>query len=316
MIVPSYTFIATAAAPAFLGLIPVFCDAEPEGYGMDPACLEELIGPETSAIIPVHLAGAPCDMDAIMTIARRAGIPVIEDAAQAAGIRYKGHGIPVGDMATFSFQSSKNLSSGEGGAIITRDDKLAARLASFVNVGRVPGGAWYDHELFGMNLRMTEFQGAILLKQLEAHPHLQQVRRRNAERLAGALAQEDGIQVPPVSYTDGSTHGQHLFLMRFPTLTAQQRDDLADRLHAAGLPGASTGYTPLETNPALAGQVAKVCAALNRPVPEAHCPNSDRLTQQTIWLPQPVLLAKPEVMDTIADTVITAFRAVTGKING
>nr|WP_279588658.1 DegT/DnrJ/EryC1/StrS family aminotransferase [Brooklawnia cerclae] len=312
VIVPSYTFIATAAAPAFLGLVPVFCDTLPGRYTMDPGALAQLVGPRTSAIVPVHLGGAPCEMDEIMAVARGAGVPVIEDAAQAAGIRYKGRAIPVGDMATFSFQSSKNLASGEGGAIVTRDDELASRLFSFVNVGRVPGGAWYDHRTFGMNLRLSEFQGAILREQLKAHPELQKVRRDNAERLAAALAGVDGIEVPPVMFDDGSTHGQHLFLMRFPTLTADRRDELAGLLHAAGLTGASTGYVPLHRNPALLGQVAKVCEALGRSVPEAHCPNTDRLVDETIWLPQTVLLADPEVVDAVADIVVTAFREVSG----
>lgn len=310
VIVPSYTFIATAAAPAFLGLVPVFCDTKPGGYTMDPGALAKLIGPRTSAIVPVHLGGAPCDMDEIMAIARSAGIPVIEDAAQAAGIRYKGRPVPIGDMATFSFQSSKNLASGEGGAIVTRDGELAAKLFSFVNVGRVPGGAWYDHRTFGMNLRLTEFQGAILLKQLEAHPGLQEVRRASAERLAAALADVRGIELPPVSFTDGSTHGQHLFLMRFPTLTAGQRAELVGLLHAAGLQAASTGYVSLHKNQALLGQVAKVCEALGRPVPEAHCPNTDRLVDQTIWLPQPVLLAGPEVVDAVAGVITAAFHEI------
>lgn len=310
VIVPSYTFIATAAAPAFLGLVPVFCDTKPGEYTLDPAALAELVGPRTSAIIPVHLGGAPCDMDEILAVARQAGVPVIEDAAQAAGIRYKGRAIPIGDMATFSFQSSKNLPSGEGGAIVTRNDELASALYSFVNVGRVPGGAWYDHQAFGMNLRLTEFQGAILLKQLEAHPELQRTRRRNAARLAAALDGVDGIELPPVEFADGSTHGQHLFLMRFPTLTAGQRDKLVELLHAVGLKGASSGYVPLHRNLALLDRVAKVCDAFGRSVPVAHCPNTDRLVDETIWLPQSVLLAEPDVVDAVASVVATAFHQV------
>lgn len=235
VVVPSYTFFATAAAPALLGFVPVFCDTTADGYLMDPGALESVIGPDTAAVVPVHLAGALCEMDAIVAIARRHGLAVVEDAAQAAGGSYRGRGIPTGDLATFSFQSSKNLAAGEGGAILTNDDRLADRLFSYINVGRLRGGGWYQHESFGLNLRLSEFQGAVLTAGLRAFPGLQELRAANAERLRGLLLGTPGIELPPVTFDDGTVHGQHLFLMRFPGLEAADRDRLLTLLQQGGL---------------------------------------------------------------------------------
>ncbi|MBA2602358.1 MAG: DegT/DnrJ/EryC1/StrS family aminotransferase, partial [Acidobacteria bacterium] len=172
VVVPGYTFISTASAVVEANAVPVFADIDPHTFNIDPGEIERAITPRTKAIIPVHFAGQPADMDAILAIARRHGLIVIEDAAHAHGARYRDRPAgSLGDMASFSFQSSKNLTAGEGGIITTNDDRLADACRSISNCGRVPGGLWYEHHVVSGNYRLGEFQGAVLncgLDRLEA----------------------------------------------------------------------------------------------------------------------------------------------------
>ena len=155
----------------------MFADILPDTLLLDPEQVERAIGPATKAIMCVHFAGRPCDMDALTDVARRHGLRLIEDGAQAHGARWRDRGCgAIGDLGTFSFQSSKNMTSGEGGATLTNDETLAEVAWSLANVGRVRGGGWYQHERVGWNMRMTEFQGAFLRTQLERLP--EQLRRR------------------------------------------------------------------------------------------------------------------------------------------
>jgi len=151
VIVPPYTFIATASIVVEANCVPVFVDIDPGTYNMDPSKIEEAITARTRAIIPVHFAGQSCDMDQIMSIARKHGLKVIEDACHGHGAEYKGKKLgSIGDAGCFSFQSSKNLTSGEGGMVITNDDDLYQMMNSLRNVGRVEGGAWYEHHNTGL----------------------------------------------------------------------------------------------------------------------------------------------------------------------
>lgn len=167
VIMPSYTFIATATAALLYGAIPVFVDLEPDTLLLDPDKVEAAITPRTKAIVAVHIAGSPANMTRLKEIADKHGLKLIEDAVQAVGAQWEGRAAgAIGDMGTFSFQTSKNLTTGEGGIILTNDEALADRAWSLANVGRVRNGGWYQHEEIGWNLRMTEFQAAILLAQL------------------------------------------------------------------------------------------------------------------------------------------------------
>ena len=141
VIVPPYTFIATASIVMEANCVPVFVDIEHDTYNLDPAAVEKAITPRTRAIIPVHFAGQDCNMDAIMAIARKHNLKVIEDACHAHGGEYKGKKLgSIGDAGCFSFQSSKNLTSGEGGIVITNDRKICDLVNSLRNVGRIAGG--------------------------------------------------------------------------------------------------------------------------------------------------------------------------------
>lgn len=167
VIVPPYSFIATASTVIEANCVPVFVDIEPDTYNLDPSKIEAAITSRTRAIIPVHFAGQACDMDRIMEIAKKHDLFVVEDAAHAHGGEYKGKKLgSIGHAGSFSFQSSKNLNSGEGGLVVTNDDKLYNLMNSLRNVGRIKGGQWYEHHFAGCNYRITQFQAALLSKQL------------------------------------------------------------------------------------------------------------------------------------------------------
>jgi dTDP-4-amino-4,6-dideoxygalactose transaminase len=196
VIVPPYTFIATANAPIMVGAIPVFADIDPDTYCLDPAAAEAAITPSTRAIIGVHIAGSPCDMDALKAVADEHDLVFIEDAAQAHGAEWRGTKVgAIGHLGAFSFQSSKNVCAGEGGVVTTNDDELAARAWSIHNVGRVPEGQWYDHRVLGANLRITGFQAALIRCGLKRLPALMD--RRDE---CGFYLQERLDEIPGISY--------------------------------------------------------------------------------------------------------------------
>src|SRR5918993_629709 len=152
VIIPPYTFFATASAVVEANATPIFADIDRATFNIDPAAIEASVTRRTRAIICVHLGGLPCDMDAIMAVAQRHGLVVIEDAAHAHGSAYKGRPVgAIGHLGSFSFQSSKNMTSGEGGIVVTNDDALADRCRMIHNCGRPVGGAWYEHHVISAN---------------------------------------------------------------------------------------------------------------------------------------------------------------------
>ena len=179
VILPPYTFIASASSILEVGAVPVFADLEADTLLLDPAAAEAAITDKTKAIMAAHIGGAPCDMDAVSAVAERHGLLVVEDAAQAHGAVYRGRKVgAIGHAGAFSFQSSKNLSCGEGGVVCTNDDEVGERAWSLHNVGRQPPEARLQHTHIGYNMRMTQLQAALLLSQME---HLEeQMARRDA----------------------------------------------------------------------------------------------------------------------------------------
>lgn len=167
VIVPALTFIATANAARYTGAKPVFVDSHPDYWCIDPEKIERAIGPNTKAIVPVHLYGHPCDMDVIMDIAETHDLFVIEDAAEAHGAEYKGRKVgSFGDISCFSFYGNKIITTGEGGMCLTNDEELAAMIRILRDHGNAPNKRyWYD--TIGYNYRMTNMQGAIGLAQIE-----------------------------------------------------------------------------------------------------------------------------------------------------
>lgn len=316
VIVPPYTFVASATAILAIGAIPVFCDILEDTFLIDTADAAKRITPRTKAIMAVHIAGQPCDMDAVLALAEQHGLKVIEDSAQAHGAAWKGRKVgAIGDAGTFSFQSSKNLNAGEGGIVVTDDRALAERAWSLVNVGRVPKGAWYQHELMGWNLRMTEFQGALLLSQFERLPEQSERRERNARYLDRELAKVEGIY-PQARDERVTGHAHHLYCFRYDAAAWGGRDRawFHQALRAEGVP-VSAGYTtPLYRMNAIINERRKWADLAREAGRDVTCPPSpdeealpvtERIcSQQGNWFGQTVLLAEESDM---AD-IVTAFQ--------
>jgi dTDP-4-amino-4,6-dideoxygalactose transaminase len=188
VIVPPYTFIATASAVVWVGALPVFVDVD-ESWCMNPDLIEPAITERTKAVMPVHFAGRVCDMDSINAVAAKHGLTVVEDACHSWGSKWKGKGTgALGTCGVFSFQMSKNITAGEGGAILTDDEELAAKCRALTNCGRSAGSEWYEHALVGSNGRMTEFTGALLSAQLTRLEEQTLAREQNAAWLDTPVA--------------------------------------------------------------------------------------------------------------------------------
>jgi dTDP-4-amino-4,6-dideoxygalactose transaminase len=306
VIVPPYTFVATATAVVEANAVPVFADIDLHTFNLDPEAVRRAITPRTKAIIPVHFAGQPADMDALGAAAREHDLIVLEDAAHAHAASYRGRPAgSLGHLATFSFQSSKNLTSGEGGMITTNDSALADACRSIQNCGRVPGGVWYEHHVVSGNYRLGEFQGAILNCQIERLEEQTNVRDRNGRALASRLAKLPGLH-PQARPDDCTRHSYHLFMMRLdPAVFGASRAAVLRALEAEGIPcSAGYGYPlpdqPLFRNKAFGPYLADAAPGLDYSA--VHCPNSDLICrEQAVWLGQNLLLGDASDIDDIAN---------------
>jgi dTDP-4-amino-4,6-dideoxygalactose transaminase len=307
VIVPPFTFVATASAVVEANATPVFVDIGLDTFNMEPEAIRAAITPRTKAIIPVHFGGLPCDMDAIMDIAARHNLIVIEDACHAHGAEYKGRRMgSIGHMGVFSFQSSKNLTSGEGGIIISNDDELAARSRSAHNCGRMPGRAWYEHFKIGGNYRLSEFQGAILNAQWDRFDEQTKTREINGRCLADRLAQIPGF-APQHRGPDCTRHSYHVFMIRIdPNVLGADRKTLLAALQAEGIPATICYPEPLYRQPLFLNKAFGPYTGYRsaRPDYDFHgvsCPNCELLcSQQGIWLEHRMFLGTKPDMDDIA----------------
>ncbi len=214
VLVPPYTFVATINAVLMHHALPVFVDTDPETFQIDARLIESSINEHTACILPVHIGGSAADMDTILAVAARHKLPVIEDACQAALGEWKGRKLSsIGDLGCFSFQVSKNLNSGEGGAILTSDDRLAGECRGFQNQGRATV-AGVDYHRNGANLRMTEFQAALLATQLTRVEEQSRRRTENATYLTELLREIPGIS-PAKMYEGCTQNAYHLYMLRY-----------------------------------------------------------------------------------------------------
>ena len=307
IVMPPYTFVATASAALLIGAVPVFADVDPDTHLIDPAAAEKAITPRTRAVVAVHIAGRPCDMDALGELCRRHGVALIEDAAQAHGASWRGRRVgAIGDLGTFSFQASKNMSAGEGGIIVTDRPELDAAVYPIVNVGRTPGGAWYQHDHLGWNLRLTEFQAAILRVQLTRLPEQAARRQANAALLNSALSQFGDAVTVAAEDPAVTEHARHLYLFRLRG-TSAERDWFVSALRAEGIPCAS-GYPGLHRNDAVRRRIAELCTDYERDEPAFDCPVTDRLAATTVWFPQQLMLGGESDVADIAAAVEKILR--------
>ncbi len=295
VIVPPISFIATATAVLRIGAIPVFADIDEATYNLNPARVDEAVTERTRAIIPVHFAGQPADMDALMGIAERHRLVVIEDCAHAHGATWKGKRIgSFGHFGSFSFQASKNLTAGEGGFLTTNDEELAEIARSICNQGRRPGGGWYEHVRLGTNYRLTGWQAAILLAQFSRLPKQIERRNKNARFLNEQLSGMDLISLPFVD--DRVTcHSYYLYMIRlnldrFPGIT---KDNFVRALTAEGIP-CSAGYPhPLYRNQVF-DDYKHICN---------DCPAAEVMCSNSFWLSHEVMLSQSDSLNDIASAI-------------
>ena len=300
VIVPPYTFIATATAPMLIGATPVFCDIDLATLNLDPGRLEEAITPQTKAVMPVHFAGLAADMESILDICGRNGIPVIEDACHGHGGTWNDRGLgTIGLAGTFSFQASKNMTAGEGGLITTDDTGLAELCESYIWVGRRAGRPWYEHHYLGWNYRLTEFQGAILIEQLRRLGAQTERRRSNAAYLNEKLHGVPGIcplEIP--SYA--TRHACHIYVFRFHEREfGLSRPAFLEALAAEGIPAIGGYAHPLYRNPLFAAPDL----ACDYSQFTALCPNAERACQEMVWLEHRLLLGDRADMDDVVDAI-------------
>jgi 3-amino-5-hydroxybenzoate synthase len=295
VIVPAISFISTASAVSRVGATPVFVDIGPTSFNIDPAEISKAITPRTKAIIPVHFGGTPADMDAISTIACGHGIWVVEDAAHAHGSEWKGKRAgSFGITGSFSFQNGKVMCAGEGGILISNNDDFATRARSIVNMGRKVGESFYSHYRLGTNFRMTGFQAAVLIAQLERLP--EQIERRTASvrLLKKLLADVEEIvwQDEPAAVTRNSWY---LLCGRFRSKSVT-RDQFYAAVTAAGLP--CTPFYPhtLYQNPLYQHEECRIMP----------CPNAESYLSDAFWFPHRLLLADEEVIKEAARAIRSA----------
>lgn len=280
VIVPSFTFVSTAAAFALRGAKLVFADIRPDTFNLDVSQLPSLVSPKTRAIVPVHYAGVACEMEAVLQAAGTVGASVIEDAAHAFPSRYKGRPLgSIGDLAILSFHETKNVTSGEGGALLINDDrhidraerlwhKGTNRLSYFR--GEVDRYTWLD---LGSSFAPSDILAAFLLAQLENHRDVTERRRSIWEYYLGRLrpwATRAGVQLPHVP--DGCEPSYHLFSLLFPDRAL--RDTAIDELESRGLV-APFHYSPLHSSPA--GRRWGICPL--------DCPVAESVSQRLMRLP-------------------------------
>jgi len=258
VIVPTLTFTATAEVVRYLGAQPVLVDVDAASLNMSPAAVEAAITPRTRAIVPVHYAGMACDMDALLALARRHGLRVVEDAAHAFPTRYRGRlvGTLDSDITVFSFYANKTMTTGEGGMVVVRDPDLARRIrlmrlhgisqdAFDRYVSKTP--AWfYEVVAAGFKYNLTDIASAIGIEQLRKIDRFLERRKTLAARYDAALSALPLIAPPRPS--DGSTHAWHLYVVRLRDTAPLERDELILKLSQLGI-GTSVHFIPLHRQP-------------------------------------------------------------------
>jgi perosamine synthetase len=313
VIVPPYTFVATVNAVLLRHALPVFVDSDRETFQIDARRIEAACTPRTRAILPVHLGGAAADLDTIMEITRRRSLAVVEDACQAHLAEWRGRKVGAhGRTGCFSFQASKNLNSGEGGAILTGDEAIVEACYRFHNNsrGRRNTGSDFTYASPGANLRMTEFQAALLLAQMTRLEEQSRTREQNAAYLTGLLEDIPGI-TPARMYEGCTRNAYHLYMFRYDAeaFAGLPRAVFLKALAAEGVP-ASGGYSPLNREPfleeAFSGRGFQAIyghTRLGAWREQNRCPENDRLCAEAVWLTQSMLLGPRRDMDQIAEAV-------------
>jgi dTDP-4-amino-4,6-dideoxygalactose transaminase len=313
VIVPPYTFIATVNAVLMLYALPVFVDTDRETAQIDARKIADAITPRTAAILPVHLGGSPADLDAILSLAARRRLPVVEDACQAHLAEWRGRRVgSLGTTGCFSFQATKNQACGEGGAVMANDEALLEKGFALHSHGRPRHVSGYNfiYKSAGANLRMDEFHAAMASAQLTRIEEQARTRDGNAAYLTQLLREIPGI-VPARMYPGCTRNAWHLYIFRYQpeAFAGLPKRAFLRALSAEGV-SCAAGYTPLTRAPFLEETFAqRTFRSIFSPRRLAgwrgrnRCPENDRLCEEAVWLTHNMFLGTRTDMEQIADAV-------------
>jgi dTDP-4-amino-4,6-dideoxygalactose transaminase len=308
VIVPALTFVATATAALAVNAAPVLVDVDPETLCIAAGAAEAAITERTRAIIVVHIAGTACDMDALVELCERQGLALIEDCAHAHGTKWRGRGVgSLGSFGSFSFESHKLMTAGEGGALMTNDDALRARALSYIDCGRLEGGHWYHHASYGSNLRMTEWQGAVLHAQLDRFPKQHQVREERASQLDTELAGVTGVR-PQAGDPRMDSRGRYAYVLHYDPepFAGLSRGDFEAALSAEGI-DVGVSYPSLNTLELFRSRAFGPRLRASAPQVEydgLSLPHAEHAAKSTVWLDHRMLLAGAEDVTDISRAVV------------
>ena len=309
VIVPDSTFVATASAILFAGAMPVMVDICRDTECIDPDLVEAAITPRTKGIVPVHLGGHPADLDRLNEIANKHGLFLLEDCAHAHGSEWNGKKVGTHGIAgTFSFQSSKNMTAGEGGMIITNDDKLERDLRSVHDCGRLPGEWFYSHFAYGSNYRLSEWQGAILQVQLERLDEQSRRRDANGAILDRLLADIPGI-TPQARDPRCTLNGHYAYIFHFDNreFAGISTERFTAAMNAEGIryqaPYPAVHRLDMFHNGAYKTRLTAEQAGEKHAFLNADFPNSQRAATEDYWVPQYCLLGDEQDMEEIATAI-------------
>ncbi|RPJ57159.1 MAG: DegT/DnrJ/EryC1/StrS family aminotransferase, partial [Acidobacteria bacterium] len=313
VILPPYTFVATLNVVLLNYALPIFVDTDPATFQIDSKKVEEATTPRTKLLMPVHIGGSAADLDTLLEISKKRRIPLLEDACQAHLGEWRGRKVgTLGHLGCFSFQASKNLNSGEGGAILTDREDLVEKCYTFHNNSRPRKSTGFESRYVGRgaNLRLTEFQGALLVAQMQRLEEQTRVRQRNAAILTKLLDEVGGV-APARMYPGCTGNAYHLFMARYrkEEFSGLSRGTFLKALQAEGIP-CSAGYAPLNKEPYIRDTLSSrgyraiyPAELLNRWEERTACPVNDKLCQEAFWLAQTMLLGTSADMEQIAAAV-------------
>lgn len=312
VIVPPFTFVATASAVMICHGVPVFADIDPQTLNLSAEAVGAAITPRTRAIIAVHFGGHPADVDALRAVALRRGVALIEDAAHAHGGTWQG--IPVGNfgsVAAFSFQGFKLATAGEGGIVVTNSSTIAEKVWSYCNCGRHKRAGWFEHFTVGSNYRLTGFQAAVLSAQLKRLPDQIALRQRNVEYFREKLRHLEGLVLPD-NDPRVTNHPCYLLTLRYQpeAFSGVDRDLFLRALQAEGIPAQPTYPHPLYRNPLFRKESLPPCGCGKwrsyQDYESLSLPESERVCKDGIWLDHYLFLGDRQDVD----DVLAAFEKV------
>jgi dTDP-4-amino-4,6-dideoxygalactose transaminase len=306
VIVPNFTFVATASAVLFANALPVLVDVDPETYCIDCDLVEAAITPRTKAVIAVHMGGLPADLDRLTKICKRHRLALIEDSSHAHASEWRGQRIGTfGVAGTFSFQASKLMTAGEGGMIISNSDKFEIQARSVHDCGRMPGKWFYSHYQYGSNYRLSEWQGAVLNVQLGRLDEQTKLRHKNSRTLDRLLREIPGIT--PQKLDERCTrNGQYAYIFHFnkKQFANISTERFIEAMNAEGIPNQAS-YPPLHEldmfrNGKYRKRLSGKQASGKHKFLKEKFPVTQKAAWETVWIPQPALLGNEEDMHEIA----------------